>query len=428
MGLASDIKRARARVDDLAKRGQARVELERERRYVVALGFTIFDHSRQTAASVLAGALAFRLFLTLLPLTLVSVVGLGLLKEVGATPSDAVRQFGIKGVIASTINHSSSFHDPGRTVVLLLGLLALFSGARTSVATIRAIHALAWKIPVVRWRKRGRAAMLFLGSVVVGFALGGLATRARTDAGVVVGFGASVGMAAVGTAIWLAVSLLLPHREGITWTALIPGAAVVGIGFAALQAVTANWIGPRLSHESALYGSLGVSFVVLGWLYVVGRLLVAAPLLNAAMLEHRSARLAAVAKSSEAPDRGADHKSELGDDALGVDCVMSACRAVQFRGPSAACSRAPREPPLSHSRTRPSDGSVRSVVGRSTTTIRSCRADRRQRPAPAARHGKGRERLGLLLRWSYGSAFGLFHGFFTAGYPSRGQARSSAAR
>ena len=88
-------------------------------------------------------------------------------------------------------------------------------------------------------------------------------------------------------------SWLLPHREGAGLTALIPGAVLVGAGFAALQAVTANWFGPKLNHESALYGSLGVSFVVLGWLYIIGRLLVAAPLLNSAMFEHREARAAA---------------------------------------------------------------------------------------------------------------------------------------
>jgi uncharacterized BrkB/YihY/UPF0761 family membrane protein len=65
---------------------------------------------------------------------------------------------------------------------------------------------------------------------------------------------------------------------------------VVGAGFAILQSVTADWLGPKLNHESALYGSLGVAFVILGWLYVVGRLLVAAPLLNAAVLEHREAK------------------------------------------------------------------------------------------------------------------------------------------
>jgi uncharacterized BrkB/YihY/UPF0761 family membrane protein len=271
----------------LVESAQTRVEQERERRYVVALAFTIVQRGRRTAASVLAGALAFRFFLTLLPLTLVAVVGLGYLKSAGGTPSEALQQFGIRGVLATTINSSAKFNEAGQATVLVLGALALFSGARTCAATLRAIHALAWGIPVTRWRRGGRAGMLFLGSVVVGFACAGLAARVRTEAGVPIGFAASVGVALVFGAVWFGCSFLLPHPDDADWLAFVPGAIVVGAGMALLQAVTANWIGPKLQHESALYGSLAVSFVVLGWLYVVGRLLVAAPLLNSAIFEHR---------------------------------------------------------------------------------------------------------------------------------------------
>jgi len=280
-----------------------RLERERERRYVVALGFLIADRSRRTAASVLAGALAFRLFLTLLPLTLVLVVGLGFWKAEGGTPSEALNQFGIKGVLASTIDHSASLSDPGRTTVLLLGLFGLLSGSRTTVAALRAIHALAWGMPVTRWRRTGAATMIFLGALVVGLLCAGLALRARSAAGVVLGLGASALLAVVVAVLWLGASWLLPHREGVRWTALVPGAILVGVLFAILEAVSANWIGPKLNHESSLYGSLGVSFVVLGWLYVLGRMIVAAPLLNVAFLEHRES------DSTAAPDRS-DRDSE----------------------------------------------------------------------------------------------------------------------
>ena len=255
---------------------------------VVDLGLMFLDRGRRSAASTLAGALAFRLFLTLLPLTLVAVVGLGYLKAAADTsPSEALRQFGIRGVLASTIDHRAALHDPGRAAVLVLGALGVLLGARATVTALRAIHAIAWDVPVVRWRRGGRAALLFLAFVVVGFACAGLATRARTEAGVGLGFGASTMLAVVVAAVWLAASWLLPHRDAVRWTAFAPGAVLVGVAFAVLQAVTANLLGPKLNHESALYGSLGVAFVILGWLYVVGRLLVAAPLLNAAVLEHR---------------------------------------------------------------------------------------------------------------------------------------------
>jgi membrane protein len=125
--------------------------------------------------------------------------------------------------------------------------------------------------------------------VVIGFACAGLAARVRSEVGAGLGFGASAALAVVVAGVWLGASWLLPHREGVSWTELLPGALLVGAGFAVLQAVTANWLGPKLNHASALYGSLGVAFVVLGWLYVVARLMVAAPLLNAALVEHRQA-------------------------------------------------------------------------------------------------------------------------------------------
>ena len=270
--------------------GHQRIERERDRHVTVGVGLAFFDRGRRNAASTLAGALAFRLFLTLLPLTLLAVVGLGYLKSASGSPSQALRQFGIRGVLASTIDHRASFHDPGRTAVLLLGVLGVLMAARTTVGALRAIHAIAWGVPVVRWRRGGRAAVVFLAAVVIGFGCAGLASRVRSDVGAGLGVGASAFLAVVVAGVWLGASWLLPHREDLSWTALVPGAVLVGTGFAILQAVTANWLGPKLNHYSALYGSLGVAFVILGWLYVVGRLMVASPLLNAAVVEHREAR------------------------------------------------------------------------------------------------------------------------------------------
>lgn len=283
------LERQRTRLEALAARSRARIDEERERRFVVALAFAFANRGRRAAASVLAGALAFRFFMTLLPLVLVLVVGLGLLKSVGGSPTEVLKEAGIKGVLASTINSSSNFSDPGRTAVLLLGIAGLLSGARLCAATLRAIHAIAWGEPVVRWKRGARAAMIFLGAVAVAVACAGLATRARVDAGVALSLGASVLMAFVVGLIWLLGSWLLPHRDGVGWSAFVPGAVLVGVGFAVLQAVTTNWIGPKLEHASRLYGPLAVSIVVLGWLYVIGRLMVAAPLLNAALLERREA-------------------------------------------------------------------------------------------------------------------------------------------
>jgi uncharacterized BrkB/YihY/UPF0761 family membrane protein len=329
--------KARARLERETGKARARLERERERRYLVALTFLIADHGRRTAASVLAGALAFRLFLTLLPLSLVLVVALGYAKSAGGTPSAALEQFGIKGAVASTINHSASFSNPGRTAVLLLGLWGVFQGARTTVAALRAIHALAWGMPVIRWRHKAPAAIVFLGAMVVVTAAAGVATSVRADAGVALGFGASFGIAIVYGGMWLGASMLLPHRDGVAWTAFIPGAVLVGAGFAVLQVVTANWIGPKLDRESALYGSLGVSFVVLGWLYVVARLTVAAPLLNAAVLQQRE-----IHAGGAHPGSGASEAGDASAGAAGVgESATGAAGASEAAGGSATARSRP---------------------------------------------------------------------------------------
>jgi uncharacterized BrkB/YihY/UPF0761 family membrane protein len=286
--VASRRRRASEAVRTKLERARARLEHERERHYTVALGFIIADRSRQTAASVLAGALAFRFFLTLLPLTLVAVVGLGYMESAGDDPTTALKQFGIKGALASTINHSAELTNPGRAVVLVLGVFGVLSGVRTTTRTLRAIHALAWGIPVVRWRRSAAAGLVFLGGLVVAVASGSLAARARAEAGIVPGVGASAGWAGVIAAMWLGASWFLPHSDEAGLRSLVPGAILVGVGLAALQVFTAYLFEPRLSHSSALYGALGVAFVLLGWLYLVGRLLVAAPLLNRSLLEHRA--------------------------------------------------------------------------------------------------------------------------------------------
>ncbi len=214
-----------------------------------------------------------------------AVVGLGYLRAAGGTPSDALTQFAIKGVLATTINDSASFHDPGRATVLLLGLI-------------------------------------FLGGVVVGFACAGLAARARVQGGVALGFGASLFLAVVVAVLWLGASWLLPHPDEVRWTDLVPGAVLVGAGLALIQVITANFLGPKLAHESSLYGSLGVSFVVLGWLYALGRLLVAAPLLNSAMVEHRE-RIGV--RSGSASDQGGSARDA--GSSLGADAPCSSARS-----------------------------------------------------------------------------------------------------
>jgi uncharacterized BrkB/YihY/UPF0761 family membrane protein len=93
-------------------------------------------------------------------------------------------------------------------------------------------------------------------------------------------------------AVWLAVERLLPHEDA-PWTALMPGAALFAVGVQLVHLTTALFIAGKVERASETYGSLGVAFTVLFWLYVISRVIVASAMLNAALWEQRRVTAAA---------------------------------------------------------------------------------------------------------------------------------------
>lgn len=110
-----------------------------------------------------------------------------------------------------------------------------------------------------------------------------------------VGVGVSLPLAlvpiAIGGAVWVAVSMLLPHADA-DWTALIPGAALFAVGLAVLHFATIYYFAPRLTRAPALYGSLGTAATLLLWLFLGSRIVVASAFLNATLWNRGRARRA----------------------------------------------------------------------------------------------------------------------------------------
>jgi uncharacterized BrkB/YihY/UPF0761 family membrane protein len=82
--------------------------------------------------------------------------------------------------------------------------------------------------------------------------------------------------------LWLAVSPRLPHGSA-RWTALLPGAILVAIGFQVTHALVVYLLGPKLETSTSLYGALGVVATVLFFMWVIGRIVVTAPILNSSL-------------------------------------------------------------------------------------------------------------------------------------------------
>ena len=89
-------------------------------------------------------------------------------------------------------------------------------------------------------------------------------------------------------ALWLWVSLHLPHRDA-TWRSLLPGALLVSVGFQVLHEAVAYLLVPKLEKSASLYGSLGATTTLLFFMYMMGILVVTAPVLNSSLYDELQA-------------------------------------------------------------------------------------------------------------------------------------------
>jgi uncharacterized BrkB/YihY/UPF0761 family membrane protein len=270
---------ARAR----ASRSWDRVVAARQRMPMVDAAFQVGERDQEVAGGLLAGAVAFRLFLWLVPFVLVAVTVVGwIAADTDLSKGDLARRFGIVGAASSYVADASSQSTSTRLVIIVIGLYALFLASRSSVRALRLAHLLAWRMPIVRFRHTTVAALWFAGGATgLVLAVGVINTvRARMPGPgilmllvVIVAYGA----------VWLGASSALPHPPEVPFRALVPGAVLFAIGTEVLHILTVVWYANRLEHSSQLYGGLGTAVVLLAWLYLLGRLAITSAVLNASL-------------------------------------------------------------------------------------------------------------------------------------------------
>jgi membrane protein len=88
----------------------------------------------------------------------------------------------------------------------------------------------------------------------------------------------------VNTALWMAVPWLLLVRQ-VSMARLLPGAALMGVGSIALTVASRIYMPRALTIGSEHFGALGVAFTLIGWLFIVGFVLVVATVLGAVIVQ-----------------------------------------------------------------------------------------------------------------------------------------------
>jgi uncharacterized BrkB/YihY/UPF0761 family membrane protein len=272
-----------------AERGRlmrGRVEAARSTHSTVDFGFGLVERDSAIGGGLLAGALAYRLFVLLLPTALLLVAGLGIVAgTVDESPGKIARDAGLHGLIASEVASAASGRH--RALVFLLALPVVVYATFTLYSAVAKVHALAWYGSARRVRIAPRGVAVFAAAlvldVVAAWAVGWI-RRSDQFGGIAM---LLVYLVLVGGS-WLAVSTQLPRRP-VRWYALLPGAAVVGVGMLFVNVFNVYVTTRLVENRAHTYGALGIAAALLFSLVLVGRLIVVSAELNAALDERARA-------------------------------------------------------------------------------------------------------------------------------------------
>jgi uncharacterized BrkB/YihY/UPF0761 family membrane protein len=268
-----------------AERTRAGIEARRQDSASIATVFEAVERDAQSGGGVLAAAVAFRLFMFLVPYAFVVVTGFGLASTAaGKDPGDAARSAGIGGLFAAAISSTSTPSLANRLIALAVGGFALALTARSLVGVLWVVHRLIWRVQPTR-KPSPWAPLILVGFVTVLFGMADLFTWVGSQSlGLrILAFFLTMLLAA---GAWFLASWLLPRDDCALW-ALLPGALIVGVGIGVLQILTVTYVVHVVTRKSALYGAIGIALALLLWTYFAGRLLTASIAANASLWKHR---------------------------------------------------------------------------------------------------------------------------------------------
>ena len=250
-----------------------RIDGYQQRHAPLAAVFGVVKKFGDDRAGSLAAQLAYYGFVAVFPLLLLltTITGFVAGANSAATRSlqrSALRDFPIIG------NQLAQSLRPlrGSGVAVVVGILGLLWGALGVTQASQLAMAQVWNVPgVVRPNFVGRLArgLGFFGAVGLGLVattvLASFATFGSAAVWVkVVGALASI---ALNVAIYmgafrLTTPALVPTRE------LLPGAALGGVGWSALQALGGYLVGHQLRHAGQVYGYFASVLGLMSWLYL----------------------------------------------------------------------------------------------------------------------------------------------------------------
>jgi membrane protein len=279
------IARARRSATELETRARREFDRARDQHATVRLAVQAFESDRRRAGGLLAGGLAYRIFLWQIPLALFLVSAFGLATELsGDDPADLARKTGMTAALAGAISQAVAASQSTRWWLLILGAVLTVWAGRGVYRGVRLVSELAWET------RAPRVSSLKGSLAVTGFGVLAIAMQAflpklseALDIPGVIRFALGLTLASV---LAFAVLRLLPRADA-PWTSIVPGAVLTGVGMRLLGLAASTYFASRLDKSGDLYGALGLAVVMMLYLFLIARLFVAAQFLNATLYRRR---------------------------------------------------------------------------------------------------------------------------------------------
>ena len=273
---------ARDRAVEARRQAEVRIRQEGERRDWVHVLLDTYDRDQRRAGGLLSGGLAFRLFVWSLPFALVLVTSLGFLVDsLDHTVESLGQASGLSATIVDAVSTGVEASSRNRFALLVLGLVLLFLASTSGLRALNVVSIVAWELEPSAPKRMVAGSLAFALTITVLAAVHLVANPLYGG-----GFGtdilATIGLIAADTAVAYAALSRLPHGATGRW-ALLPGALLFGVGIEVLRLITAVYLVGKMSRIGDLYGSLGLAVVILGWLFIIGRLVVTGCMLNASV-------------------------------------------------------------------------------------------------------------------------------------------------
>lgn len=237
--------------------------------------------------NVVASAVTLSIFISLFPALLLGTAVVGFVAAGSVDlPGQIIDKLGLTGKAADSLREAIDSAQRSRQAASIVGVAGLVWSSLGVVDAVRLAIDRAWQVKGNGWRDK---LLSFGWLLVTGVAI--VATTAATALVVSVLPGWAKPLMIVVTVgvnvvmFWFTLKML--GNRNVGWRPLLPGAVFAGIGLQVLTLAGAIIVPRSAASSSALYGSLGVVFAILAWLFFFGRLLVYASTLNVVVYERR---------------------------------------------------------------------------------------------------------------------------------------------